>query len=235
MKPKRILIAAAVGFVAATAIWRFTSGQTPQDLFAMSVSILRSKIERKTVADRVAGILAKRPPLAETADSIGNRLAIFVFKRERAVEVRAPGWTAPRTYAMTGTSGGPGPKLREGDRQIPEGVYVIESLNPNSAFHLSLRVSYPNAFDRERAREDGRTNLGGDIMIHGGRASVGCIPVGDDNIEELFLFAARVGVRNVRVVIAPYDMRPGRRPEWETAGPPWYSGLCDAIAAALRE
>ena len=57
------------------------------------------------------------------------------------------------------------PMLR--DRQIPEGIYGIEYLNPNSRFHLSLKRSYPNEFDRKRATEDGWSNLGGDILIHG--------------------------------------------------------------------
>lgn len=86
---------------------------------------------------------------------------------------------------MTGTSGTLGPKREEGDGQIPEGVYGVEDLNPNSLFHLSLKVSYPNAFDREMAKREGCGNLGGDIMVHGGSATVGCIPIGDDAIEEV--------------------------------------------------
>lgn len=72
-----------------------------------------------------------------------------------------------KSYPILAASGSIGPKLRESDMQVPEGVYQIESLNPNSQFHLSLRVNYPNEFDREQARIDGRAQLGGDIMIHG--------------------------------------------------------------------
>ena len=68
-------------------------------------------------------------------------------------------------YPIRAASGALGPKLREGDRQVPEGVYDIESLNPNSRFHVALRVGYPNAFDRQMAGREGRTALGGDIMI----------------------------------------------------------------------
>jgi murein L,D-transpeptidase YafK len=64
-------------------------------------------------------------------------------------------------------SGGLGPKLGAGDRQGPERIYAIESLNPNSLFHLSMRLNYPNEFDQMRAKQDGRSDLGGDIMIHG--------------------------------------------------------------------
>ena len=78
-----------------------------------------------------------------------------------------------------------GPKLREGDRQVPEGVYTIANMNPNSISHLSLALSYPNDFDRARAAEDGRADntLGGSIMIHGGSGSIGCMAVGDEAAE----------------------------------------------------
>ncbi|HEY3378363.1 MAG TPA: hypothetical protein VGL77_12800, partial [Armatimonadota bacterium] len=84
-----------------------------------------------------------------------------------------------RAYPIHAASGHLGPKLREGDLQVPEGIYHVESLNPRSLFHLSLRLDYPNAFDHEMARHDGRTQLGGDIMIHGSAASAGCLAMGN--------------------------------------------------------
>lgn len=192
-----------------------------------------SRLSRKSVDSRLSAIGAAKPQIVEAAGQIKGSLSILVFKNERLVELHATGWKAPRIYEMTGFSGRLGPKLREGDGQIPEGVYGIEYLNPNSAFHLSLKVSYPNAFDREMAGKDGRTNLGGDIMIHGGRATVGCIPIGDDAIEEVFFFAAKAGTENTTVVIAPYDMRKCRRPDLERSPLSWYGSLCDAIAAAF--
>ena len=98
----------------------------------------------RSVSDRVAEIMQAKPWLVEVAGQEKGRLSILVFKNERLVEVHAAGWREPRRYAMTGFSGDLGPKLEEGDRQIPEGVYGIEYLNPNSRFHLSLKVSYPN-------------------------------------------------------------------------------------------
>ena len=71
-------------------------------------------------------------------------------------------------------------------------------------------------------------------MIHGGRATVGCMLVGDENIEEIFYIVAKAGLRNVRVVIAPYDMRKGRRHELEKVGLSWYSRLCDALEVELK-
>src|SRR5690606_33287906 len=105
-------------------------------------------------------------------------------------------WVAVHQYPVLAASGQAGPKLREGDRQVPEGFYAIESLHPNSRFHLALRVNYPNQSDRQRAAEDGRTNLGGDIMIHGSNASVGCLAMGDPAAEDLFVLVADVGIQN---------------------------------------
>ena len=194
---------------------------------------LSSRVVGKSVADRTEAIVRAKPWIADVAKKAGGRLHIVVFKKEQLVEVHAPGWTKPRRYEMTGFSGGLGPKLKEGDGQIPEGIYGIEYLNPNSLFHLSLKVSYPNEFDKVHAAGDGRGDLGGDIMIHGGSATVGCIPIGDDAIEELFYLAAAVDKKNVKVTIAPYDMRKGRSKHLEESTLRWYPALCDAIFKSL--
>lgn len=85
-----------------------------------------------------------------------------------------------------------GPKRREGDERTPEGAYTISGRNPNSRFHLSLRVSYPKADDRRRARDGGHAP-GGDIMIHGGNAwfrpfdwTDGCIAVTDEEMDVIY-------------------------------------------------
>ena len=195
--------------------------------------VIRARLSRKSVSQRLTAIADSKPWIVETANQIQDDLVILVFKNERLVELRAKGWDAPRVYKMTGFNGKLGPKLREGDGQIPEGIYGVEYLNPNSAFHLSLKVSYPNATDRRHAQESGRDNLGGDIMIHGGKATVGCVPIGDDAIEEVFYFAAKVRKENIAVLIAPYDMRKGRDAELEKSPLPWYGALCDEIAHQL--
>lgn len=165
-----------------------------------------------------------------------GKLVLLAFKEERVLEVWAHGEDGPvlvREYPIVGASGGPGPKLREGDLQVPEGIYAIDALNPNSAFHLSLRVDYPNASDRQQAAADGRSNLGGDIFIHGGRASIGCLAMGDEAIEELFVLCAEAGLGNIEVIIAPCDLRAGRT---FPGGLPvaWAEGLYRQIAAALE-
>lgn len=87
-----------------------------------------------------------------------------------------------------------GHKLREGDRRTPEGDYIIDRRNPNSAFHLSIGLSYPNELDRERAEMNG-WRPGGDIFIHGqgprfqrvrGDWTDGCIAVTDRQMEDIY-------------------------------------------------
>ena len=135
-----------------------------------------------------------------------------------------------KSYPFTGFSGGLGPKLREGDRQIPEEVYAIEYLNPNSQFHLSMKLDYPNAFDKAKGRADSRDRLGFDIFIHGGSATIGCIPIGDAGIEEVFLMVSEVGINNVTAIVSPYNMRTNTK-RIEIPGIIWEQELYDLIRA----
>jgi hypothetical protein len=164
-------------------------------------------------------------------------LAIVVLKEERTVEAwthdRAGAGVRLKAWAMTGFSGELGPKLRQGDGQIPEGVYRSEGLNPNSRFHLSIRVSYPNADDRKRGAADGRDQLGGDIMIHGSQVTIGCVPIGDAGIEELFVLAATAGKREIPIVIAPWDFRVREGRPALVGLPDWTAARWDTIADAL--
>jgi hypothetical protein len=97
-----------------------------------------------------------------------------------------------------------------------------------------MKVSYPNSFDRRQAAADHRTNLGGDIFIHGKNVSIGCLAIGDTAIEELFTLAADTGPERIRVIIAPNDLRVTSAPmPGET--PLWVASLYRTIAAALAE
>lgn len=176
---------------------------------------------------------------SELGDPAGfEAVRLIAVKDARILELwaRKAGapWAQLRTYPFTAYSGGLGPKLREGDGQIPEGVYGIEYLNPNSSYHLSMKVDYPNVFDRAKAKADGRTRLGGDIFIHGKAVTIGCIPIGDAAIEELFYFVATAGKAKVRVVIMPVDFRCGATAP-EIAGIGWEAELYAAIRAELRK
>jgi hypothetical protein len=114
-------------------------------------------------------------------------------------------------------------------------VYRISFLNPNSAYHVSLRVNYPNAFDRKMAAKDGRKDLGGDIMIHGKNLSAGCLAMGDDAAEELFVLAAQTGLPKVKLIIAPTDFRQrGVSGPWP-GQPTWLPALYAEVATAMSE
>ncbi|MEM6884286.1 MAG: L,D-transpeptidase family protein [Verrucomicrobiota bacterium] len=165
----------------------------------------------QSTAEVVAAVQKSRPGALPKDITTFEALTLIGLKEERTLEVwghqagQPPRWIA--TYPFTGYSGKLGPKLREGDRQIPEGLYQIEYLNPNSSYHLSMKVNYPNAFDRQKGESDGREQLGYDIFIHGKSATIGCIPIGDPAIEELFAMVAKIGPNHTRVILAPYDMR----------------------------
>lgn len=89
-----------------------------------------------------------------------------------------------KTYHICALSGILGPKRYEGDRQVPEGYYFIEDFNPKSDFYLSLLLNYPNYSDMIMSNNQ---KPGGDIYIHGGCVTVGCMPMTDDVIQELYV------------------------------------------------
>lgn len=201
----------------------------------------------KSVAERLDELVPRvRARLEPSFRSAGiawppRRILLVAYKEERHMDVFAAadptGGDMQRVtrYPVLAASGGPGPKLRSGDRQVPEGVYGIEALNPMSRFHVALRVGYPNASDRERAAEDGRTDLGGDIMMHGGEMSVGCLAMGDDAAEDLFVIAALAGIENVSIWIAPCDLAARTDVVPPPGAPPWTPALWSSIRARLVE
>ena len=192
-----------------------------------------ASVKEKLQAEALSRLM---PKLAEKGFThLPDKLVLLGLKEEQLLEVYViedSSISLLTTYPFTAFSGKLGPKLREGDRQIPEGIYQIGYLNPNSAYHLSLNVDYPNTFDKEKAREDGRTQLGGDIFIHGKAVTIGCIPIGDLAIEELFLLASHARKNAIKVIISPRDFRrQGEFPEIE--GISWEEELYTNIAMEL--
>jgi hypothetical protein len=168
-----------------------------------------------------------------------ERFVLLGFKRERALHLLASGAGGElafiRSYPILGASGTLGPKLRQGDGQVPEGVYGIVYLNPNSVAHLSLALGYPNDYDLARAAEDGRDELGGDIMIHGGWTSSGCLAMGDEAAEDLFVLAADAGWEDAVVVLSPVDFRRSGLPVDQRAPIDWIDDLYARLRAALEQ
>lgn len=137
----------------------------------------------------VTGAATEFPPdLASAAERVD---AIHVYKSARKMDLLRDGKVV-RSYRVRLGGAPVGPKRQQGDRRTPEGEYRISYRNAASRFHLSLRVSYPNADDLHQARERG-VDPGGDIMIHGGSTpgdfrdwTEGCVAVTDAEIEEIW-------------------------------------------------
>lgn len=196
---------------------------------------------RHTVAEAVAlyapAVDKRLAPAFETAGISypTQALTLIGLKEEKILELWAEqdgGRILIKRYEVKAASGTSGPKLKEGDRQVPEGFYRVEGLNPNSSYHLSLKLNYPNEFDQQQAHLEGRDHLGGDIFIHGKSASIGCLAIGDEAIEEVLVLASRVGVKNIAVLIAPQDFRK-RAPVDDPAQPPWVGQLYVKLAKDL--
>jgi murein L,D-transpeptidase YafK len=170
-----------------------------------------------------------------------REIFLRVLKQDQRLEVWAretDPFALLKSYPFTAFCGELGPKRREGDRQIPEGLYVIDRFNPLSLFHLSLRVNYPNASDRVLSDPD---RPGFDIYIHGSNQTVGCIPLGDEAIEELYVLALDTvtrGQKEIPIHIFPAAMEStaweeyqAQHPEKVTSFGPFWENLAQAYRA----
>ncbi|RBL91590.1 L,D-transpeptidase family protein [Chitinophaga flava] len=108
-----------------------------------------------------------------------------------------------KSYRVCTLSGKMGPKRKEGDRQVPEGFYYINDFNPNSSYHLSLGINYPNFSDRILSDQK---KPGGEIYIHGNCITVGCIPLTDEFIDEVYILA--VNAKNAGQDFIPVHVFP---------------------------
>ena len=153
----------------------------------MGTSVTRDAAGR----DRVAGLAAARerlqPLLAAKDLELGAPVFIRIFKESRELEVwlrrdSDKQWLLLRSYPICNYSGRLGPKLREGDRQSPEGLYWVGpgQLNPGSRYHLAFNLGFPNSFDRAHGR------TGSYLMVHGNCVSIGCYAMTDRGIEEIY-------------------------------------------------
>lgn len=206
--------------------------------------IVRKIASKRTVADVVTSVgpsararLASYFEVANT-EYPPQHVTLLALKDSAQLEL----WVGPeqqptfiRTYPIQALSGVRGPKLREGDRQVPEGIYRIEGLNPNSSYHLSMKLNFPNAFDLRHAQTEGRTQPGSDIFIHGKAVSIGCLAMGDESIEELFVLAADVGRENIKVVIAPSDPRRSELSVSAKQAPTWVASLYQQLNSEFRK
>jgi murein L,D-transpeptidase YafK len=144
-------------------------------------------------------------------DTSHFEIFIRVLKNDGKLEVWARSGTRKQfalvdSYTICKSSGTIGPKRREGDGQVPEGFYSVSVFQPASEFHLALGVSYPNKADRINGD---KKSPGGDIMIHGNCVTIGCIPMTDDKIKEIYIMAVEArnhGEQNIPIHIFPTHM-----------------------------
>ncbi|MCR9145138.1 MAG: murein L,D-transpeptidase [bacterium] len=165
-----------------------------------------------------------RVDLAERGLAVGDEIFIRIFKEERVLELwmraaDAPGFRLFREYPVVAMSGELGPKLREGDRQAPEGFYFVppSQMNPRSRFHLSFNLGFPNVYDRAHER------TGSFLMVHGSNVSIGCFAMTDEKIEEIYTLADAAlsgGQKFFRVHIFPFRMTAERTRK--ARGHKWY-------------
>lgn len=138
----------------------------------------------------------------------GQPVFLRIFKQEAVLELwmrDATDWRLFQSYPICRFSGDLGPKLKEGDRQAPEGFYQVASgqLNPNSRHHLSFNLGFPNAFDRAHGR------TGSYLMVHGGCSSIGCYAMTDPSVDDIYKLveaALRNGEDRVYVHAFPFRM-----------------------------
>ncbi|MCB0686821.1 MAG: L,D-transpeptidase family protein [Saprospiraceae bacterium] len=177
--------------------------------------------EREVIAQSEKEIILCRQFDRIGVDQNHFQLFIRVFKNERILELWLRGFMHHHfqklgQYHICAISGILGPKRKEGDQQVPEGVYQIERFNPLSKYYLSLGLNYPNRSDLIL----GDPLLpGSDIFIHGGCQSLGCISVHDDTIKEIYTIArkaVRSGQSEIRVEIYPFDFTASNQNDlWE--------------------
>lgn len=145
---------------------------------------------------------------------VGSPVFIRIIKEDRILELwgrpdQADRFILIKRYPIAGMSGGLGPKMKEGDKQAPEGFYSVtaKSLNPYSNYHLSFNVGYPNDYDKALGR------TGSLIMVHGSDVSVGCFAITDEGVEEVYTMVAEAlanGQEKVDVQIHPFVPTPSR-------------------------
>lgn len=211
--------------------------------FIKELPWMRERLRIKTLDEQIqvygASARERLKPKFESAKAVypPDKVALVAIKDSLQLHVYAAQEKQPYryicSYPILGASGFLGPKLREGDMQVPEGIYQL-ALEPNTPYHLALRLNYPNEYDQKRAAEDGR-NPGRDILIHGTTGSVGCMAMGDQGSEDLFVLVYDAHDRNVLLVIAPVDFRVAPAPKPKPTDPEWLPDLYSRIKDALAE
>lgn len=166
-----------------------------------------------------------------------TQLVIIALKSEKRLELWGIDPAQKRffiaAHPILAASGQTGPKLQEGDLQVPEGFYNIESFHPNSHFYLALKIAYPSPEDITAAISEKRdpNQLGSHIMLHGEGGSAGCISVENQLMEDIFYLGAAVGADNIKLLILPWDFRTTPPP---STSHPWLAKRYQRLAEEMK-
>ncbi|GAA0547124.1 L,D-transpeptidase family protein [Chitinophaga japonensis] len=193
---KRIIVAAILMWSASTA-WAQQSFLENQKLFPKVGVAFREKEEALKKEFEKKGLAYPAKYIFMRSFKLDSELEIWV-KNSITDTFRLF-----KSYRVCTLSGKMGPKRKEGDRQVPEGFYYINDFNPNSNYHLSLGINYPNYSDKILSDPK---KPGGEIYIHGSCLTVGCIPLTDEYIEEVYILA--VNAKNAGQDFIPVHVYP---------------------------
>ncbi len=178
----RLTVLAAVSLLAVAA-----AGCTNETLDSFDkVDVDITKVSRKTDYQLSSAVLGK---LSSMNIDRSSPMMLRIFKEEGRLELwkadRSNRYRLVRNYKICAWSGKLGPKMKEGDRQAPEGFYPLSraNLNPNSSYYLAINTGFPNGFDRANKAS------GSHLMIHGACSSSGCYSMTDEQMVEIFAFA----------------------------------------------
>jgi len=179
---------------------------------------------RKQLREECAEAGISYPPKRLTIVGLKDEKLLLLFGGNESVKLI-------HSFPLVSFSGVLGPKLKEGDLQIPEGIYRVTGLA--ASFRLTLKLNYPNEMDRKNAAVDGRTKLGGDILVHGGSVSTGCLVISMDDMQQVFVAVNDVGISNTKVIIAPCDLTKREAPVDMKTQPQWLPALYKAIKSEM--
>ena len=185
---------------------------------ALSAAVLLAGCNTDELASLATNAKANQPvppklvaAMTEKDMELQSPILIRLFKQEAELEVwkqdRSGKFALLKTYPICRWSGDLGPKVREGDRQAPEGFYSISpaQMNPRSAYYLSFNTGYPNAFDKSLGR------TGSELMVHGDCSSRGCYAMTDEQIAEIYALGRESffgGQRAFQFQAYPFRMTP---------------------------
>jgi murein L,D-transpeptidase YafK len=171
----------------------------------------QKKYERVKIAYKESGNLVTAELKKQNIQQDKLNILLMAYKEEQLLDIYAKNksdntYKKILSYTICARSGELGPKRKQGDNQVPEGFYHIDRYNPASFFYLSLGINYPNQSDRKKSNAK---NLGGDIFIHGECVTIGCLPMTNDMIKEIYIYAIQArenGQLKIPVYIFPYIM-----------------------------